>query len=279
MSDAQQPSLYILQNPTWDNYAALSYCWGGDQPIKTTTSTIQQFSEHISFSELPETLREGVLTTWRLLIRLLRVDSLCIIQDDSIGLKKEIALMPHIYQNACITISAARSSDSQDGFIDELSIPSTHASVFKLPFRGPRGAGGSVMLFHEPDFWDPIERRAWPLQEFLLSRRIIKYGSYQLSWTCLSAEFHENDNTRVNWFSERDKRFSDLRRHFLDSQKYRKSKSDVWRDLVKERTSRNLTKSEDRLLVISGIAAAIGTGRNDVYLGGLWLGDLPLGLL
>lgn len=117
------------------------------------------------------------------------------------------------------------------------------------------------------------------MQEFLLSRRILKYGSYQLSWSCLSAEFHENDDAGANWFSERDKRFSDLRRHFLELQKDKRPKRNVWRDLVKEYTSRDLTKSKDRLLAISGIATAIGIGRSDAYLGGLWLGDLPLELL
>lgn len=280
MNGAQEPSLRILQNPPWENYAALSYCWGHDQPIKTTTSTIQQFSTSVSFSELPKSLRDGVLAAWKLSIRLLWVDSLCIIQDDSIGIAKDIASMPQIYQNAHVTISAARSSDSQDGFLHELSVPSAQADAFKLPFRCPEGIRGSVTLFHEPDlvrFWDPIERRAWPLQEFLLSRRVLKYGSHQLSWSCLSAEFHENDGE--DWFSGRDKRFSDLRRHFLDSQEDERLKRYVWQYMVQEYTSRNLTKSKDRLLAISGIATALGTGQHDVYLGGLWLSDLPLRLL
>lgn len=242
----------ILQNPPWNKYAALGYCWGRDQPIKTTTSTIQQFFEAVSFSELPKSLRDGVLTIWRLSLRLLWIDSLCIIQDDSIGAAKEIALMPQIYQNAHVTISAARSSDSHDGFLHELSVPCAQADVFKLPFRCPGESFGYVNLFYEPTgFWDPIERRAWPLQEFLLSRRILKYGSYQLSWSCLSAEFHENDDAGANWFSERDKRFSDLRRHFLELQKDKRPKSNVWRELAKEYTSRDLTESKDRLLAIS----------------------------
>lgn len=59
-------------------------------------------------------------------------------------------------------------------------------------------------------------------------------------------------------------------------QKDKRPKSNVWRDLVKEYTSRDLTESKDRLLAISGIATAIGIGRSDAYLGGLWLGDLLL---
>lgn len=151
MRGAQEPSLRILQNPPWDIYAALSYCWGRDQPIKSTTSTIHQFSEAVSFSELPKSLRDGVLTTWRLSLRLLWIDSLCIIQDDPIGAAKEIALMPQIYQNAHVTISAARSSDSHDGFLHELSVPSAQADVFKLPFRCPGESISYFTLFYKPN--------------------------------------------------------------------------------------------------------------------------------
>lgn len=151
---------------------------------------------------------------------MLWIDSLWIIQDDSIGAAKEIALMPQIYQNAHVTISAARSSDSHDGFLHELSVPSAQADVFKLPFRCPGEIFGYVTLFYEPTgFWDPIERRAWPLQEFLLSRRILKYGSYQLSWSCLSAEFHKNDDAGANWFSEETNDFRTCAGIFLNCKK------------------------------------------------------------
>jgi hypothetical protein len=280
---ALEPSLKLLSNPQWENYAVLSYCWGGDQPMKTTALTLQHFSEAISFSDLPKSLRDAVLITWRLSLRFLWVDSLCIVQDDSGVVAREIALMPEIYQNAHVTLSAARSSSSKEGFLHDLLMPSVQAEVFKLLFSCPDGIVGSVILFHEPDFWDPIERRAWPLQEFLLSRRILKYGSYQLSWSCLSAEYSENNNAEVNWFSKRDSQFLNLRRQFLDWQKDMSSYYNVWRKLVREYSSRSLTEPADRPLAISGIATAMASKRNERYLagylGGLWLGDLPAGLL
>lgn len=279
MSGALEPSLRLLLNPPWENYVALSYCWGNDQPVKSTTSTIHQFSEAIPFSELPKSLRDAVITAWRLSMRLLWIDSLCIMQGNPHDTAVQIALMPQIYQNAHVTISVARSSSSKHGFLHDLSVPSAQADVFKLPFRCPEGSLGTIKLFHEPDFWDPIERRAWPLQEYLLSRRVLKYGSYRLSWSCLSVEFQEDDATKENWFSRRDQRFLDLRRRFLESQKNTGSKRHIWRDLVREYTSRNLTEDRDRLLAISGIATALGIGRNNTYLGGLWLEDLPLDLL
>jgi hypothetical protein len=276
MRGSQEPSLRLLQNPPWENYVALSYCWGGDQPIKTTLSTIQQFSSALPFSELPKSLRDAVLTTFSLSLRLLWVDSLCIIQDNSVETAKEIASMPQVYQNAHVTISAARSACCQDGFLHEISMPSAQSEVFKLPFCCPDGNVGSVNLLHEPDFWDPIERRAWPLQEFLLSRRILKYGSYQLSWSCLCVGLHENEDAKVKWFRQRDQRFLTLRWRYHDS---RYNTSDSWRHLVQEYTSRKLMESKDRLLAISGLATDIGTRRDDTYLGGLWLRDLPVGLL
>ncbi|PMD14523.1 HET-domain-containing protein [Hyaloscypha hepaticicola] len=279
MRGSQEPPWRLLQNPPWENYVALSYCWGGDQPMKTTLSTIQQFSSVLPFSELPKSLRDAVLTTFSLSLRLLWVDSLCIIQDNSVETAKEIASMPQIYQNAHVTISAARSARCQNGFLHEISMPSAQAQVFKLPFSCPDGNFGSVNLLHDPDLWDPIERRAWPLQEFLLSRRILKYGSDQLSCSCLSIELHGDHNAEVDWFSKRDQRLLDLRWRYRYSQYNTNSIIDSWRHLVSEYTRHKLTESKDKLLAILGLATDIGTRRDDKYLGGLWLRDLPVELL
>jgi len=219
------------------------------------------------------------------------MDSLCIIQDDHVKTAKEIALMTQIYKNAHITISAARSSNSHEGFLHDISAPSARAKVFRLPYLCENGNTGSVIIFIEPgsvQSYDPIERRAWPRQEFLLSRRVLKYGSYQMSWTCPSVDWYENEkndwsqegvNADNDWWLLRDSRISDLRRSFIRSPPCLELNGELWRDIVKEYTSRELSDPKDRLLAISGIATALGDVSKDSYLAGLWLNDFPAALL
>jgi len=295
VNGAHEPSIRIMTKPRWENYAALSYCWGGDQPIKATKATIHELSQTVPFSKLPKSLQDAVLTTWKLSMHYLWVDSLCIIQDDIIKTAREIALMPQIYKNACITISAARSSSSHNGFLHDVSAPSSRAKVFRLPYLCSDATVGSVIVFVEPEnvhSYNPIERRAWPLQEFILSRRVLKYGSYQMSWTCLTKELYENENvdaakdygnenadTSKDWWQLRDKRFSALRKGFHRSPQFSTHNSKTWKELVKEYTSRDLSNPNDRLLAISGIATTLGERSKDLYLAGLWLRDFPSALL
>lgn len=292
---AHEPSLRIVIEPHWENYAALSYCWGGDQPIKATKATINKLAQTVPFSKLPKSLQDAVLTTWKLSMHYLWVDSLCIIQDDLIKTAREIALMPQIYKNAHITISAARSSSSYEGFLHDVSAPSARAKAFRLPYLCGDAAVGSVIVFVEPEnvhSYDPIERRSWPLQEFLLSRRVLKYGSYQMGWSCLTEELYENENLDASkdyenanidaskdWWYSRDKRFSALRQGFHRLPQFPKRSSETWKELVREYTSRDLSDPKDRLIAISGIAITLGEGSKIPYLAGLWLRDFPSALL
>jgi hypothetical protein len=277
-----EPSLRVVSNPPDENYAALSYCWGDNQPVTAKDSSIQDLSQTIIFSELPKTLRDAIHLTWNLSLRLLWVDSLCVIQDSPDDVAREIALMPQIYQNAHITISAARSSSSRDGFLHNLEAPTMQGISFRLPFLTPNGILGSVLLLQETGgvhCYDPIERRAWPLQEFLLSRRVLKYGSYQMSWTCLIDEVYEIDDTIKDWWKEKDKRFSNLRKHFHHLTSGTISRRMVWEKIVTEYTSRDLSDSKDRLLAISGIAKTFGDTLPGSYLAGSWERDFPVTLL
>lgn len=75
-------------------YAALSYCWGGDQPVKTTKATIQEFSRVIPYLDLPKTVQDAITTTFELHLRFIWINCFSIIQDDLEDKAKEIALMP-----------------------------------------------------------------------------------------------------------------------------------------------------------------------------------------
>ena len=78
-----------------DDYVALSYCWGGDQAVKTTKATLEKHKTGIPIYSLPATIRDAITVTRRVGIGFLWVDSLCIIQDspDQYGTNTCVAVM------------------------------------------------------------------------------------------------------------------------------------------------------------------------------------------
>jgi hypothetical protein len=276
------PCLRLLSAPPCVDYAALSYCWGGDQPIKTTASTITDFTTDIAYSRLPKTLRDAVIATQKLGLRFLWVDSLCIVQDDPVQAGREIALMPKIYQNAYVTISAARSDCCESGFLQNIIAPGPSSLAFRFSFRGPDHTIGTVICFCEANnshMKDPINKRAWTLQEHLLSPRILIFGAYQLTWYCLCSEENETKKPLNNWWMERDHRSLEIRNIFRARSQKNHSQFDIWSPIVEEYSRRNLSCQSDRLCAISGIATEVGQKANITYLAGIWREQFPITLL
>jgi hypothetical protein len=93
--------------------------------------------------------------------------------------------MPKIYGNSSVTIIAARASHVREVFLQDRGVTSIHAGSSEVRYRGPDDTLGSIVPCRELDKRDePIEKRAWALQECLLSPRILEYGTYKVSWIC-----------------------------------------------------------------------------------------------
>ncbi|KAH8595100.1 heterokaryon incompatibility protein-domain-containing protein [Bisporella sp. PMI_857] len=139
-------------------YAALSYCWGGEQSLQTTTHNHARHQIEIDFDDLPPTLRDAVLTTHKLGLQYLWVDALCIIQDDERDKSSEIDIMSHVYTSAVVTIAASRAKSVQEGFLQD---------------RSPHIRN------------NPIEfEMGWAFQERLSSTRLLEYGTFRTHWLC-----------------------------------------------------------------------------------------------
>lgn len=98
------------------HYACLSHPW--DMSVlncRTTTNHILERLDFIEIDQLPTNFREAISIARSLIIGYLWIDSLCIIQNNSEVLLKELAKMDSIYQNAHLTIAAVSSPKSSDG--------------------------------------------------------------------------------------------------------------------------------------------------------------------
>ena len=82
------------------SYIALSYCWGGNQPFKTTADRLHEYSENLPYEDLPKTILDAFQVTRSLGLQFIWIDSLCIIQDEKDDVAREMANMLQVYQNA-----------------------------------------------------------------------------------------------------------------------------------------------------------------------------------
>ncbi|CZR70193.1 uncharacterized protein PAC_20094 [Phialocephala subalpina] len=268
------------ESPRW---AALSYCWGGPQPLQTTKDTLEERTKNIPISLLPKTIQDAITTTRNIDLQYLWVDCLCIVQDDPDDVSREIASMPEIYSNAAVTISAARANTSAEGFLQPVTVPSPQDNSFRLRFLCPDGQIGSVIFYGQDVLEprrDPIEQRAWTLQEHLLSQRLLIFGSRQIWWTCKKVHTIHSGRS-FSMYSE----IGEIRLRFLNVSITQKRRylnmipGQTWLSLVQHYTDRTLTFSHDKLLAISGIAEFYAKKMDDQYYAGHFRSSLISSLL
>ncbi|KAF4625143.1 hypothetical protein G7Y89_g13026 [Cudoniella acicularis] len=247
-------------------YAALSYCWGGVDFLKTTMSTFASRKQHISWEQLSVVVQDAITFSYRLDIQYIWVDSLCIIQDNELDWQVESSNMANIYENAYITIGAVSSPNANVSFLNAKRVRSP-SEVFEsqIPLRG----SGSRLLRSRPRSSQylsnlchgPLSTRGWACQEAILSRRIIQFTSTEAKWQCNSESLCECSTYSA---------FGKLSvRTWAPSAAY-----ETWHQIVHDYSQRQLTIDADKLPAISGIAAKIQQNVSSVYLAGLWKDNL-----
>ncbi|KAM0361944.1 hypothetical protein ACHAO7_011612 [Fusarium culmorum] len=260
------------------SYAALSYCWGdaGQNRFKTEKETLALREQGFDLIQLPKTLQDAVKVTRTLGLHYLWVDALCIIQDCEADKNKEISKMWQIYHNATIVISAAKSSHADQGFLHERDLGSYYLSTWAIPWYEVDNEGNrfeDIAFCAEGDIGrlrlEPIDLRAWALQEYKLANRVLRFGSSQMVWRCAhgyKVDGGSNEEEPRAEFSTVDEEEA-----FYE-----------WKDIVEEFTTRRITKAADRLSALAAIAADYAERhsiRSDQYVAGLWQPWLTMGLL
>ena len=279
-------------------YATLSHCWGDpyNRPLLTTEQTLSCHQQGIEDEALPKTFRHAVQVCRELGIEYIWIDSLCIIQEQETqeDWAKEAPGMGHVYGNSTLNISAAAAADSTQGcFKERLGLISWPCPVLLFGqacylFRSPTE---KEVAFGDPgdigwDLSNVLARRAWTLQEQILSRRSIIFSKNLLIWRCPTLSANEKyplgiphlpPNTSVD-----NPRLLQCIINGITSSlpKDQTGKMyDCWYKIVEEFTSRELTYERDRLPAIAGVAKRFGRAVNDSYHAGLWRNDMIFGLL
>ncbi|OAL06740.1 HET-domain-containing protein [Phaeosphaeriaceae sp. SRC1lsM3a] len=275
------PRLVRAEDMVSSSYTCLSYCWGGDQPVKTIMANVSAHYKSIPFETLPQTLKDALVVAAKLDMQYIWIDALCIIQNSHEDMIKELASMPSIYRCAYLTIAASSASTCYSGFLS----PRTwkpNASSLQLSHRTRRRTGqkndnhGDVLNLIDYDSldWesDPAYTRGWIVQEHLLSPRVLDFTSVLVFFRCAGSFSSDGlfQNTPTEKFDAITAGLAIIDRDTPGPA----SAGFDWSWAVEEYTKRALSVPSDKLNAIAAVAQWCYDKRPSRYYAGLWEHDL-----
>ncbi|RYP71211.1 hypothetical protein DL769_004731 [Monosporascus sp. CRB-8-3] len=294
------------------HYACLSYCWGLTTTMTTTRESYGARTSGIHLSDLPATFRDAVVVARKFRLRYLWIDSLCIFQDDQNDWARESSRMANVYTGARVVIAANRARDSQTGIFHvregELERPGAEIVIPNFGTEGGEGEDKVVaQLLYPGDQWpwlggfnepEPLAERGWALQERVLARRVLHFNNRQMYFECDDGIVGE-DGFREKWrhcniYGSELEPGSDSvgERRGENSTAFggqgaggregkvsrRRSRGNIWYELLWAYGGRKLTKETDKLPALSGLAKLMEKRYGAKYVAGLWSDSLIEGL-
>jgi hypothetical protein len=192
-SDGSNSPFLCVTNGKPGSWVTLSHCWGGLDPLKTALETLESHQSSLPLGKLPPLFRDAVLIARRLNYRYLWIDSFCIIQDSLSDWQSESSSMGYIYKHAIFTIAAETSSSSSSSILS----PSRASVIYpvKVSCHDKELRGSAILYRPHSDVKGPLSRRAWVLQEDVLSTRVLRFTEKHLTFHCRTVTCSEHDPT------------------------------------------------------------------------------------
>ncbi|KIW18059.1 hypothetical protein PV08_02346 [Exophiala spinifera] len=282
----------VAGTPNTGRYAALSHRWvSGPMPSwATTRSNVEKRLQGFELLELPNTIQEALTYISELGLSYLWVDSVCIIQDDEADWSGESVQMLKVFGNAALSLFTDSAQNDDYSFLANCRQGSfqqrSGVSLTIVTANGPAQANlvkryspyevappaRASDLFQSDVVHSPLSTRAWILQEQLVSRRQLHFGEFQQYWICGEVCQAEDGSDLLaflpSWFRWTSPKTDILKR--LDPSNIEHRQHNLWAQLVETYTHRSLTRRQDRLLALSGLARLSGQLYSDRYLVGCW---------
>jgi hypothetical protein len=279
-------------------YMTLSHCWGKRKLITLNKKSSVQLFAGIEVATLPQTFKDALFTCRRLGMDYLWIDSLCIQQDDETDWEREAATMSDVYANSYCNIAATAAHDASEGcFFDRdpvIYTPYRFELDWPILVGTHRSDIGPSPFMMFPDYLDwtdgmvsnPLMERGWVLQERLLAPRTVHYSRGQVFWECshlvASDVFPNGQPQGLEWllaferwsiFGDKENQFWGKRGGGINSIGSNDTAYMSWKKIVEAYSQCALTKKQDKLVAIDGVAKILeraGCGR---YCAGIWEDD------
>lgn len=220
--------------------------------------------------------------------------------------------MSTVYSNAFVTLAASSSASDMDGFLHER--PDRYYGK-TICSQMDVSSEGSVRVREEiphasdngkkPSSDNPLEHRAWALQEDVLSRRFLSFETGELAWDCAAMttcecggkanlqgwrkKIIQSSNPGTQKESDQKDSRGNLSRHSsigrrdsvrpFTNEMNREQLHRVWLIICVQYSQKQLSQAGDKLPALSGLADRYRQSLADLYLAGLWRGNLLPGLL
>ncbi|KAJ4206644.1 hypothetical protein NW767_002930 [Fusarium falciforme] len=256
---------------------------------------VDAFYSDIPFTAIPTTFQDAIKLASTLDIQYIWIDSLCIIQDSKEDWDIEAAHMASVYSQAYVTISATAAKDSSAGLKQDSMLK--HPCEITPTWTGFEDSEmpttTTMRLIDRSAFCDqvlsqPLFRRGWVFQEWILSPKTLHVASDQLWWTSASdmtsGGFASHETCEGFAFDVKQQftRTMPLGTLYLMGGKSAESLRPVWHQLLQDYLSRFFTFESDRLIAFAGIASLYQTLARvppGSYLAGIWRQSLLRDLL
>lgn len=298
-------------------YMTLSYCWGSQpasQAYRLLKTTEQDMRSKQPITHLPKTIRDTMEIAMYFKCNQLWVDRLCIFQDSAEDFQREASSMADIYKYSTLNIAALGAQDADGGCFFErdpryvaptrVDIQHNRHNRYERPmpyrFESERRLGLRSTFETEP-----LIHRAWTVQERILARRVIYFGSKQVFWECKHAHLCETHPAEARVSDDvgkiivtKDERWGHLWERLLqegDDNPWRLLLTKLvrlsdpceqlladWSGIVTLFSKCALTVPSDKLVALSGVAnelkrrlEELRPGARHRYVAGLWEEELP----
>ncbi|OTA58432.1 HET-domain-containing protein [Hypoxylon sp. EC38] len=265
-------------------YVILSHRWNSQTELTRTTTSNYVKRKGGDFGFLPAVFLEAMKVALSQSIQYIWIDSLCIIQEGDGGAdwRKEAVHMAEYYQHATFTIMSAVTLP-----YDGLFRAQPRSDLIRLPYRDKHSRRSGNLYAINPEhmlyyrvqdakiFW-----RGWVFQEWMLSRRLVNFTDYGIFFTCQSSNplFEDLGELPDHFYRTP---LAELKTFFNS----RTPAEEIWCYLMRFYAAASLTKKEDRLIAVAGIAKEyrrILVAQNEAdlrYVTGLWMCIIHRGLL
>lgn len=286
---------------------------GGEEFLVLDSTNLPNFLSGISVNQFPLTFQQAIIVVRRLGVRYIWIDCYCIIQGTDAIAEADWSLeseqMGQVYSNSLINIGAAHANGPRKGLFAARRPQHKCSWPFKLSSSTESDINWYVLT--ETDMsWSPLERafldlyesplmkRAWVLQECVLSPRMLSFTQTQLFWQCsesatceiFPSHGVENDDNWTGRFSfwaltqPQDllmfNKVSSSERYYSGVQNDWSSLQERWFNTLETYSQAGLTyPDKDIFRAIDRVGKSIAAATGDIYIHGMLQTTLPQALL
>ncbi len=265
-------------------YMTLSHCWGRRLVASLKKANMESMKTGLTLKSLSRTYQHAIYVARKLGIFYLWIDSLCIIQDSPEDWRQESINMCRVYGSSFCNIAATASADGDEGCFRDRDKRILDVCTINIPY----GSHTEPFYFVEqqPPFEEiferaPLLKRAWVVQERVLSPRVLHFDRHQLFWECNELTAWEESPSGIHAFR---RLFPELPKVDLPSPVRINPEVicpndaginidgffSMWDEIATAYAQGALSNDSDRIVAFSGITSHLRDIVNDTCLSGIW---------